>query len=488
VYGKNISDDELYSNFIFEGDKNRSKVEYACLLSHLKAFLLFQKSNYKNALILEDDMTLEYAKYWDKPLSTIMNNAPKDWDIIMMNYITNINLKDLYTINTNGIIYSTGAYIININSVNKLLNQIYVNNKFKLLNGYIHTADNYIFSLLTIYTYKFPYFIYNDINDSNINDLHIYINNSSKKKLLNKTWYKNNYINNEHLNNYLQGIDIIYWINLDTAIDRRRIMEGWLARLNIPHVRISAVDGRNMSDDELYANFIFEDNLKKMKKVEYACLLSHLKTLLLFQKIIAEGKKYQNALILEDDMTLEYTKYWNKPISVIMNEAPLDWEIIMMNYNIRDQNVPSELYILNTSKTTNVVNIYASTGAYIININGVNNLLNKIYNDGRFVLKKYYFHHADIYIYNLVTTYVYKYPYFIYKDNNDSDIRDDFFSLNWQTSVKKLIFNKTWKIEAFNNYNVYELFYMHTTKIIILFICIILTIYILIYSLFQKIN
>jgi len=191
VDGKNIPDDELYGNFIFEGEKNRTKVEYACLLSHLKAFLLFQKSGYENALILEDDMTLEYAKYWDKPVSTIINNAPKDWDIIMLTYITDKILSDLYTKNYNPYpIWSTGAYIVNKNAVNNILNKIYTNNKFKLLNGYTHTADNYIFALLNTYIYKYPYFTYSYNNDSTLHTDHLNWHFKAKKIAYENTWGK----------------------------------------------------------------------------------------------------------------------------------------------------------------------------------------------------------------------------------------------------------------------------------------------------------
>ncbi len=375
VDGKNISDDELYSNFIFEGEKNRTKVEYACLLSHFKAFLLFQKSisegnNYKNCLILEDDMTLEYAKYWDKPVSIIIKEAPTDWGIIMMTYITLNTLTDLYT-KRNDSLFSTAAYIININAVNNILSRIYDNNKFKLLNGFFHTADDYIFSLLITYCYKFPYFIHSNANDSTIHSDHLEFHNKSKKKTFGNTWGQLEKITND-LTKYLDGIDIICWINLDRSVERRKNMEELLSHFNIPNVRISAVDGKNISDDELYSNFISEDESFKttfidliknnagfgLSKIEYACLLSHLKTYKLLQKI-----KYKNALILEDDMTLEYAKYWDKPISTIIKDAPKDWEILMLNYIPRSNNIPidlNKLYILNTSNNLSKMPSYCS--------------------------------------------------------------------------------------------------------------------------------
>jgi GR25 family glycosyltransferase involved in LPS biosynthesis len=46
------------------------------------------------------------------------------------------------------------------------------------------------------------------------------------------------------LTKYLEGIDIIYYINLDRSVERRKNMEELLSHFNIPNVRISAVDGK----------------------------------------------------------------------------------------------------------------------------------------------------------------------------------------------------------------------------------------------------
>ena len=140
-------------------------------------------------------MTLEYAKYWDKPVSTIMNDAPKDWDIIMLNYNTLDKYTNLYTKNikqpNNWVLAaSTAAYIININAVNNILNKIYTNNKFKLLSNFHHVADHYIFALLNTYIYKYPYFTYSYNNDSFIHNDHLDSQFKAKKIAYENTWGK----------------------------------------------------------------------------------------------------------------------------------------------------------------------------------------------------------------------------------------------------------------------------------------------------------
>ena len=45
-----------------------SKGEYACTLSHIETIRKFSESPYEIALIFEDDVTMEYEKYWKKSI------------------------------------------------------------------------------------------------------------------------------------------------------------------------------------------------------------------------------------------------------------------------------------------------------------------------------------------------------------------------------------------------------------------------------------
>jgi GR25 family glycosyltransferase involved in LPS biosynthesis len=117
-----------------------------------------------------------------------------------------------------------------------------------------------------------------------------------KKKQLRKEGFKSN--------DYLHGIDVIYWINLDRSVDRRQLMEKMFEDpvfTGKKIIRISAVDGKAHNIDEiLNSNF---DGMKpdKFTKVEYACLLSHLKTI----KHWIDNSKSEYAIIAEDDLVLE---------------------------------------------------------------------------------------------------------------------------------------------------------------------------------------
>ena len=182
-----IENDKLYSQFINYGEFNRTKIEYAVLHSHLKTIEEFANSPYQMALIFEDDLSLEYVPLWDKKLSEIINGAPKDWDIIMLNYVTSKKLNDLYTFNKDGKISSCLSYVINKNSAKKLINQIKKDNKYILYNDKIHTADDYIYSLLKTYAYKYPYFTYPIDNDSTIHPQELIYHNYAKG-IAEKNW------------------------------------------------------------------------------------------------------------------------------------------------------------------------------------------------------------------------------------------------------------------------------------------------------------
>lgn len=57
------------------------------------------------------------------------------------------------------------------------------------------------------------------------------------------------------INKYINGFDIIYWINLDRSIDRKNHMENVLNKISIKNSRIPAVDGRNLDDFDIYKHF-----------------------------------------------------------------------------------------------------------------------------------------------------------------------------------------------------------------------------------------
>jgi GR25 family glycosyltransferase involved in LPS biosynthesis len=212
---------------------------------------------------------------------------------------------------------------------------------------------------------------------------------------------------------WLDGIDVIYWINLDRSEERRT----WMEKLfedpvfqDIPNERISAIDGKIPG---LIDSMLLSDK-QPITDPEYGCLLSHLETIKKFA-----DSKYEIALILEDDNTLDLKTYWKKNLRTIINNAPEDWGIIQLtaktNYGFLD-----EEYKLNMGNGD-----IACAGAYIINKKTATDLIKEIHKNEKYYMNSKYYHIADQFIYEKCKTYAYKYPFFIYRNSNDSTLHPD---------------------------------------------------------------
>ena len=227
-------------------------------------------------------------------------------------------------------------------------------------------------------------------------------------------------------------LNCVYWKNLDRSLKRKQNMQRLLKYHefnNIPKKRISAVDAKTnmhiLSDNFTNAN-------KKYSNYEYACLLSHLNAIRQFWN---SGKSV--ALIMEDDMTLEFKPYWNTSLTKYISNAPYNWEILQLIY-ISKNIIPPHKY----SKW--MPNQYFSTGAYVINASGASHIMKLYYND-KWNLPVKSQHVADLLIYNLCNTYTSNIPFFMYSDNNSSEIH--------QTHIPFHIASKRYILEWLNLYN-----------------------------------
>ena len=177
--------------------------EYACLLSHLETIRIFSKTNYENALILEDDLSIEYKKYWTKTLKEIIDDAPKDWEIIKLFSSYKCLHNNLYTVwdktftsgyDRNNLLrnnadWSTISYVINNKSAKKFIQEIYHNKKYVLRDTYkgdvlLHFADYLIYKMLKTYVYKYPLFSIRKKHDTYIQNYKISLKEAKK---INKT-------------------------------------------------------------------------------------------------------------------------------------------------------------------------------------------------------------------------------------------------------------------------------------------------------------
>jgi len=200
---------------------------------------------------------------------------------------------------------------------------------------------------------------------------------------------------------YMDGVDIIYWINLDRSTDRRaamtRVFQDDVFN-NIPIERVPAVDGNDKK--AVYPRLSFMH--KQKNDYEYACILSHLDTIRKFSR-----SDLPVALIMEDDVTLEFKKYWRKSVREIIANAPDDWEIIQLCYNTQGNINQFNLY------ERNLYNKTVCAAAYLIKNSAAKRLIGETFENGKYKLENYIIHHADCYIFNKTVTYTYKYHFYL---------------------------------------------------------------------------
>jgi len=208
------------------------------------------------------------------------------------------------------------------------------------------------------------------------------------------------------------------WINLDNAVTRRNNLLKEFADNNITdHYRVNAYHS--------------VDDTKRSK--ESACCRSHLQALTHF--LLNTNDEY--ALICEDDLTFELKKYWKEPVEDVVKNAPSDWGIIQLATIIQnietkfghrdlyfkwgDQKSSSTLaWVIHRKCAVKLLNTYISSNNIFAAATAADSWSSGIY--------------QRVDKYTEYTSYTYKYPMFIYPDNNDTQIDN---SLNLQKACKR---------------------------------------------------
>jgi GR25 family glycosyltransferase involved in LPS biosynthesis len=248
----------------------------------------------------------------------------------------------------------------------------------------------------------------------------------------------------------LINIPVLY-LNLDRSKNRKEFMEKQFELYQINYTRISGIEGKlitNINKDSINSikfinNYNFYEEklikplnianmvssyIKQLSQSELGCTLSHLKAIK-----YAYDNKLEYAIIMEDDCGLHLLPYWGTNIKKIMREAPKDWTIIMLfTFKCNDFSGQYKKHTKN--------NPCYSTAVYVINKQGINNIIEQVGHD-TFVLG----HRtngqlfpeagqADKYIYCLTPTYTYTIPLFIVADellkstidNRDADMHTSY--------------------------------------------------------------
>ena len=211
------------------------------------------------------------------------------------------------------------------------------------------------------------------------------------------------------INNKINYIDKILWINLDRSKHRFNEMTKKLSKINIPSERCSAVDGQQLNK---YSYTINMQN-NNMSNSEIACTLSHIKAIISLTNV-----KGQYFLICEDDISLDNVYMFKHDLKHIISKCP-SFDILLLYKTFIDDSLTE------TYTKWNDMNIKPGGAvAYVISRQGINKFAkyNKIINNNICTTKP--FSVSDDYIYKDLNTYIYKFNYIISIPLAQSTIHD----------------------------------------------------------------
>ena len=159
-----VSKIDGYDDIEYNGLNELNKSEYCCTFSHLKAIQTSCENNDEIAIICEDDLYIKFKDNFVNSIDSIINTAPTDWEVIKINYNTgnNCGITGEYINNLDfsarDIRNTCLLYIINKKGMIKILNEFFINNKFKLNDILEDKVEQCIYKSVNTYDYVLPKF------------------------------------------------------------------------------------------------------------------------------------------------------------------------------------------------------------------------------------------------------------------------------------------------------------------------------------------
>ena len=259
----------------------------------------------------------------------------------------------------------------------------------------------------------------------------------------------------QSLNNHvLVGLTQMYYINLDRCTQRRKYMETLVKHPIFSGVnveRISACDGSRDNIDNFLEFELPYEKSSEVTSLEYACTISHFRAIEAFS--MTDSSKVPFALIVEDDLSLDFVPHWKRTLQEYMDQCPYKWEVLQLSYipveavidrhieydawNITKNICGASAYLMThaaaTKFMTNIKSQYSKEGPEC----RVGPLPQERFPQGQSrkeTSSKYCIgpntrgivtYKADWLIYSLMRTYTVNPPLFTYRDQNDSNIHPE---------------------------------------------------------------
>ena len=193
-----------------------------------------------------------------------------------------------------------------------------------------------------------------------------------------------------------------YWINLERSTDRKKNMTEMFSKYDVKNVRISGYDGK-IIDSYKDIEYVTERT-----DYEMGCTFSHLKAI---------KCAYENdegiAIIMEDDVLMDYYDKWKYKINEIVNIAPNNWEIIKLHC-VYSKHIKKLLKRSSKSLFSPWEQRSTGTGCYIINKIGMKKLIDKFWKNKKWIIEQS-MAVSEYIIYPNVKTYDYVFPTFTHQ-------------------------------------------------------------------------
>ena len=127
----------------------------------------------------------------------------------------------------------------------------------------------------------------------------------------------------------LIGIPSIYYLNLDSKLDRREYMESQFEKWNLNNVtRFSGSKYLAKNYDDWKHVMHFPDKIPERHRLSVSITLSTLETI----KYWLETTSEKHLILMEDDYDLSLIQYWHFNWEYLMNNIPYDWDCIQLGY------------------------------------------------------------------------------------------------------------------------------------------------------------
>jgi GR25 family glycosyltransferase involved in LPS biosynthesis len=209
----------------------------------------------------------------------------------------------------------------------------------------------------------------------------------------------------------INHIDFIAWIHLDISVEREKRMRALWREKN--HICFPAFDTSLVVSDF----FVCEEDVSypPQSLAEYATTLSHLHCIDMCSRI--PNTLYENVLICEDDVSLEFYEAWTSDFAEIIAQAPPDWEILSLGYYNTSMSVRKKKYSLWLGEW--------GACAYIIHKERCRQRIPQLRQDNKWIVHSQDSMVADYYVFYYFKTYVYQDSYFTTPNTNDSVIHPD---------------------------------------------------------------